>query len=363
MSGLEAGERLVVTFASTADAMAMEEAGRRGEVPGRIVPVPSAVSAGCGLAWQAPASRARELLETVASRGLAHEAAYAVGPGGARRLEEPRPGAPGEAPGQAPPAAPAAPEGPGDDGALRVGVDIGSTAAKAAVMRGRRLVDTLVVPTGFNSADAAERVAEGLRARGHDVEGASVVATGYGRVSVPYAARTLTEITCHGLGAAWLFGPDGVVVDVGGQDTKVIRLAGGKVRKFVMNDKCAAGTGKFLEVMADRMGLTQERLARLARAGRPTRISSMCTVFAESEVVSLVGRGEPLENIANGVVESVVSRVAALAAQVPGSPCFLTGGLCDNAYVVERLSERLGQPVRTEPRARFAGAIGAALSA
>ena len=248
---------------------------------------------------------------------------------------------------------------------MRIGIDIGSTAAKAAALEGDELVYTVVVPTGFNGVDAALRLADELRAFGIDPTScdASVVATGYGRVSVPYAAKTVTEITCHGRGASYLFGGDGTIVDVGGQDTKVIQLAGGKVKKFVMNDKCAAGTGKFLEVIADRMGVTQAELAALAAAGEPTKISSMCTVFAESEVISLIGKGEPRENIANGVIESVVARVASLAGNLAGEHVFLTGGLCDNDYVVGRLSHHLGVPVTTAPNARFAGAIGAALSA
>ena len=248
---------------------------------------------------------------------------------------------------------------------MAIGIDIGSTAAKAAVIEADEVVCTLVVPTGFNGVDAAMRLADGLRERGFDPTAcdANVVATGYGRVSVPYAAKTVTEITCHGRGAAFLFGGDGTVIDVGGQDTKVIQLAGGKVRKFVMNDKCAAGTGKFLEVIADRMGVTQEQLAALAAKGEPTQISSMCTVFAESEVISLIGKGEPRENIANGVVESVIARVASLAGGLVSGDIYLTGGLCENAYVVERLSSHLGLPVTTSAQARFAGAIGAALSA
>ena len=151
---------------------------------------------------------------------------------------------------------------------------------------------------------------------------------------------------------------------MGGQDTKVIRLRAGRVSKFAMNDKCAAGTGRFLEVMADRLGVSQEELSALARTGEPTKISSMCTVFAESEVISLVGRGEPRENIASGVVESVAGRVATLVASAGGAaPYYLTGGLCDNGYVVERLAALLGAPVTTCPEARYAGALGAALAA
>ena len=169
-----------------------------------------------------------------------------------------------------------------------IGIDVGSTAAKAAVFENGRLAETLVCPTGFSSVDAAERLAQQLLARGFDPRRLPCVATGYGRVAVPYADRVVTEITCHGKGAGFLFGGGGTVVDVGGQDTKVIVLRGGKVVKFAMNDKCSAGTGKFLEVMANRLGVSQEELARLARAGAPTSISSMCTVFAESDRKSVV---------------------------------------------------------------------------
>ena len=252
-------------------------------------------------------------------------------------------------------------------GRLGIGVDIGSTATKVAVVDAAgELVRTELMPTGFSSVDAAERARAELEAAGLSLcaGAARVVATGYGRVAVPYADKVVTEITCHGRGASRLFGAEGTVIDVGGQDTKVIRLRGGRVTKFVMNDKCAAGTGRFLEVMADRLGVSHDELAELARAGEPTRISSMCTVFAESEVISLVGRGEPRENIARGVVESVVGRVAALVGSAGGTaPYFLTGGLCDNEYVVERLGEKLGAPVSTCPEARYAGALGAALVA
>lgn len=250
--------------------------------------------------------------------------------------------------------------------ATGIGIDIGSTAAKAAVVSSEhQLVATFVMPTGYSSVDASGRLREALAEAGYDVKapGTHVVATGYGRVAVPYADKVITEITCHGIGAAQLFGPEGVVIDVGGQDTKVIQLKAGRVAKFAMNDKCAAGTGRFLEVMADRLGVSQEQLSALAEAGEPTKISSMCTVFAESEVISLVGKGEPKENIARGVIDSVVSRVVTLAGQVSGEPYFLTGGLCENAYVVQRLGELLGMQVTTCPEARYAGAFGAAIKA
>ena len=250
-------------------------------------------------------------------------------------------------------------------GRLGMGVDIGSTATKVAVVDARgNLVRTELMPTGYSSADAAERARAALMKGDSPFSSACVVATGYGRVAVPYADKVVTEITCHGRGAARIFGPEGTVIDVGGQDTKVIRLRGGRVTKFVMNDKCAAGTGRFLEIMADRLGVSHDELAALARAGEPTQITTMCTVFAESEVIGLVGRGEPRENIARGVIESVVGRVATLVGSAGGAaPYYLTGGLCDNEYVVERLGERLGARVSTCPEARYAGALGAALVA
>lgn len=247
---------------------------------------------------------------------------------------------------------------------IGIGIDIGSTATKAVVANDTGdIVEKLVMPTGFSSVEAADEVAKRLQQAGYDANELPVVATGYGRIAVPYANKVVTEITCHARGAWALFAEDGTVVDVGGQDTKAIGLAAGKVRKFVMNDKCSAGTGRFLEIMADRLGVSQQELARLAAAGQPTVISNMCTVFAESEVISLVGKGEPRENIARGVIDSVVSRVATLVGQMPASRYFLTGGLCENDYVRTRLSEELSAPVDSCENGRFAGALGAALLA
>ena len=247
---------------------------------------------------------------------------------------------------------------------IGIGIDIGSTATKAVVANDTGdIAEKLVMPTGFSSVEAADEVAKRLQQAGYDADELPVVATGYGRIAVPYANKVVTEITCHARGAWALFAEDGTVVDVGGQDTKAIGLAAGKVRKFVMNDKCSAGTGRFLEIMADRLGVSQQELARLAAAGQPTVISNMCTVFAESEVISLVGKGEPRENIARGVIDSVVSRVATLVGQVPASRYFLTGGLCENDYVRTRLSEELSAPVDSCENGRFAGALGAALLA
>lgn len=245
----------------------------------------------------------------------------------------------------------------------QVGIDIGSSAAKAVAMENGEVIKTILLNTGFSSRKTADEIYQAFEAEGINKENARYVATGYGRISVPYADDAVTEITCHGKGAYYLFKDNGTIIDIGGQDTKGISLKNGRVMKFIMNDKCSAGTGKFLEVMTNRLGLTQDELSKLARKGNPITISSMCTVFAESEVISLIGKGTPREDIAYGVIESVVTKVVQLISQVPGDKYFLTGGLCEDPYILERLSKALDSPVTSVPLARYAGAIGAAILA
>ncbi len=214
--------------------------------------------------------------------------------------------------------------------------------------------------------DTAEAIRAELFRNGISTEGGCCVATGYGRISVPYADRCVTEITCHGRGACHIFGADELlIIDIGGQDTKLIAVEDGMVKDFVMNDKCSAGTGRFLEVMATALGLSIDRLCDAASKGSGTSISSMCTVFAESEVISLIGRGEPRENIAFAIVDSIVQKVAAQAGRLSGlgKDLYLTGGLCGCPYVVKAPSDTLERLVSTCPEARYAGAIGAAVSA
>lgn len=245
----------------------------------------------------------------------------------------------------------------------QVGIDIGSSAAKAVVLKENEIVKTLLLDTGFSSRKVADTIYSTLEEQGISKENSRYVATGYGRISVPYADRVVTEITCHGKGAQYLFGQDGTVIDIGGQDTKGIALKNGRILKFIMNDKCSAGTGKFLEVMTNRLGLTQEELSAYARKGTLITISSMCTVFAESEVISLIGKGTPREDIAYGVIDSVITKVVQLISQVQSERYFLTGGLCEDEYVREQLERALGASVSSKPLARYAGAIGAAILA
>ena len=245
-----------------------------------------------------------------------------------------------------------------------VGIDIGSTCAKTVVTDDRgAVVWRDVRPTGWSSVDTAAAIRADLPAT---ARGARCVATGYGRVSVPFADKCVTEITCHARGAARLFGAaDLNVIDIGGQDTKLIVVTRGAVSEFIMNDKCSAGTGRFLEVMANTLSVRPAELCAMARDGVETRISALCTVFAESEVVNLIGRGTPRADIAWAVVDSIAQKVRTQAARLrPGNgPLCLTGGLCEFPFLRERLEAAFGREVRTSPDARYAGALGASLYA
>lgn len=244
-----------------------------------------------------------------------------------------------------------------------VGIDIGSTSAKTIVMdEDNNIIFKWVIPTGWSSVETADLIKEKLLENGISKENSKVIATGYGRISVPYADKTYTEITCHGKGASYIYENKCTVIDIGGQDTKIISLDGGIVTDFIMNDKCSAGTGRFLEVMANILGVSIGDLSNLAKDGKDVSISSMCTVFAESEVISLIGSGTRREDIAYGIIDSIVNRVKSICCkQRTIEPFYLTGGLCENEFILESLSNKLGANVKSNPLGRYAGAIGAAL--
>ena len=247
-----------------------------------------------------------------------------------------------------------------------IGIDIGSTAAKTIVYDGREILCAFTVPSGWNSKETAALIKEMLIRRGYDTDDPDTVtfSTGYGRVSVPYAVQSVTEITCHAKGAFFLLGSDCTVIDVGGQDTKVITVENGRVNRFTMNDKCSAGTGKFIEVMANRLGVDLNELFNLAENGVPIDISSMCTVFAESEIIGYVSSGQPRADIAAGVIQSVVNKVGQLSERHGMTePCILTGGLSVNNYFRRMLSKRLHQSVTGHFMGKLSGALGAALCA
>lgn len=162
-----------------------------------------------------------------------------------------------------------------------IGIDIGSTCAKTIVLdENKQIIHRLLQPTGWSSVETAQAIHDKLTELGVEWENAAVVATGYGRISVPYADRCVTEITCHGRGACHIFGSnDLIVIDIGGQDTKLICMEDGMVKDFIMNDKCSAGTGRFLEIMANTLAVKPEELCELASNGGGVSISSMCTVL------------------------------------------------------------------------------------
>lgn len=243
-----------------------------------------------------------------------------------------------------------------------IGIDIGSTAAKVAIFHDDELKYNFTMPTGWSSIEVSKTIMERVQEMDIDVGSSKVAATGYGRISVPYAQKTITEITCHGKGSYYLLGKDATVIDIGGQDTKIITVENGRVTNFTMNDKCAAGTGRFLDLMANSLGIGLDEMADLALRGENINISSMCTVFAESEVISLIGKGTPREDIARGIINSIIGRVSSmLYKHGAGNTIYLSGGLCEVESFVHLLSEKLGTVVETDSLARYAGAIGAAL--
>ena len=242
-----------------------------------------------------------------------------------------------------------------------IGIDIGSTAAKVVTLGEHELRFTR--PTGWSSPETARAIREQLETSGISLTESVVVSTGYGRRAVDYATKQITEITCHAAGCAQAY-QDATIIDVGGQDTKVIRLQNGVIDDFQMNDKCSAGTGKFIEIMAARLGLEIDALFALAAQGEILPISSLCTVFAESEVIGYIGAGRRREDIAAGVVDSVAAKVVQLVQKLPlQQNILLTGGLSHLQYFADALARKLKAPLRCMPEGRYAGAYGAALLA
>ncbi|KAF5081552.1 (R)-phenyllactate dehydratase activator [anaerobic digester metagenome] len=280
------------------------------------------------------------------------------------------------------------------------GIDVGSVAAKAVVLEllpngGSQVAGRAVLPTGWNTAEAGEfalnNACDAAAMARNDLR--HVTATGYGRIALPFADKTVTEISCHALGAAHLFPRAGLVLDIGGQDSKVISLdipreaeaasldagldvagvAGslgalktaskpGAVRDFLMNDKCAAGTGRFLQVLSGILNMPLDELGKAAATGKPVAISSMCAVFAETEIVGLLARSTPPQDIAAGVFRAIARRMCALARRIPmQGECVFTGGLATSPAFAAILSDELGLPVQVPHDPQTVGALGAAL--
>jgi predicted CoA-substrate-specific enzyme activase len=253
--------------------------------------------------------------------------------------------------------------------AYAAGVDVGSTQTKAIILNeNRQIISRSLIDTGANVVLAAENAyAEALKARSLDErEVEYIVGTGYGRYKVTFGDTQITEISCHGRGAVHMFPGTRTVVDMGGQDTKAIRVSPtGEILDFCMNDKCAAGTGRFLGAAAAALEIPLGELGQVAlQAEKAVKISTTCTVFAESEVVSWLGKGKKIEDILLGVHQSIVSRSLGLMRRVGIEPeVTFTGGVTRNVGVVTVLNEMLGFPVNVGEESHYMGALGAALFA
>lgn len=256
--------------------------------------------------------------------------------------------------------------------ARTIGIDIGSRAAKAVLLYDGALY-TSIQPSGISSVETArelmQEVTREAKISSKDIE--YIVGTGYGRVAMDFGEipfMGLTEITCHALGAHYLDAETRTIVDIGGQDSKAIKVdpETGNVLDFIMNDKCAAGTGRFLEKVAHLLDLSLEELGEYAvRADQPSEISSQCVVFAESEVISLKVQGVSKENIAAGIHFATARRIKSLLRRVGfEQDIVFTGGVSQNPGMVKALEETIGAPITaTALDPTYAGALGAAVSA
>jgi predicted CoA-substrate-specific enzyme activase len=249
------------------------------------------------------------------------------------------------------------------------GVDVGSTQTKAVIVDGARtIVARVLIATGANVSRAGERAfAEACRAAGLPREAVGyVVGTGYGRYKVTFGDAQITEITCHARGAHAAFPATRTVIDMGGQDTKAIKVGpDGTVVDFSMNDKCAAGTGRFLSAAADVTGVSLDDLGPLSlEATQPVRLTSVCTVFVESDIMSYLAQKKTIEDILGGVHKAIATRTMALVRRVGvEDEVTFTGGVSRNLGMVRALEAVLGRAINVSPDGHFMGALGAALFA
>ena len=249
-----------------------------------------------------------------------------------------------------------------------MGIDVGSTASKCVIMKdGQEIVAKSLVPVGTGTSGPARAIAEVLdNAKMTREQMDFVLATGYGRNSLDgLADLQMSELSCHAKGATYLFPDVHTVVDIGGQDVKVIEIENGMMKNFVMNDKCAAGTARFLDVMARVLEVRVEDLGDLGdKSTKEIGISSTCTVFAESEVISQLAVGTDKCDIIAGIHRSVAGRVSGLCNRVGvRDRVVMTGGVAQNHGIVKALENQLGHEISTSPLTQYNGALGAALFA
>ena len=253
---------------------------------------------------------------------------------------------------------------------LVAGCDVGSTTGKALIMRDGEVLGYSIIPCAVRPEVTAEEALDlaleqaGINRR---EELAYIVGTGYGRIRIPFADENVSEITCHGVGAYYLNPADRTLIDIGGQDCKVIRISPkGKVIDFAMNDKCAAGTGRFFEAMARVLEISLQDLSELSlRSEDPAQITSQCSVFAESEVITLLNEGAEISDIAAGINEAISARLASLVRKVGlEEEVTVSGGCAKNGGLIRSLEKKLGVQVKSlEMDPQVIGALGAALIA
>jgi len=248
------------------------------------------------------------------------------------------------------------------------GIDIGSTMSKAVVVDAQGTLRGYVVgPTGAEHRRRANKVMEDvlLKAEVTLDQVAYIISTGYGRVNVPFADKQVTELTCHAKGVASLFPEVRTAIDIGGQDAKVLKIKNGRLTDFLTNDKCAAGTGRFLEVAAETLGLGLNEMGQISlQSDTPVKINSLCTIFAQQEIISRLSEGQPLTDILAGVYIAVTTRVVKLARQLKVEPpVVFTGGVAKNSGMVKAMEVVLGIPVLVPEEPLITGALGAAILA
>jgi len=245
------------------------------------------------------------------------------------------------------------------------GIDIGSTMTKVVIL-GDGIVASLIGPTGPEQRRLANKVMEEALAQAGISFGSIsfIVSTGYGRINVPFADKQITEITCHAKGVVHLFPLGRTIIDIGGQDSKAITVdPTGRPTNFIMNDKCAAGSGRFVEVIADSLGIGLDQVGDISlQSTEPAQISNICTIWAQQEVAARLAEGTPVPDLLAGVHRSLADRVARMAKRLKIEPeVILTGGGAKNKGLVRALREHLGVEILVPPEPLITGALGAAL--
>nr|HID59694.1 2-hydroxyglutaryl-CoA dehydratase [Desulfobacterales bacterium] len=247
------------------------------------------------------------------------------------------------------------------------GLDIGSTITKIVIKTEDEIWTSVIRPTGAEHRRLAHKLMEEALQKANLTFGQLdyIIATGYGRINVPFADRQVTEISCHMRGINWFFPGVKTIIDIGGQDCKGIKVNNGKLVNFVMNDKCAAGTGRFLEVISEALGVKVEEIGDISlRSTNPAKISSLCTVFAEQEALLRLSEGVSIEDILAGIHRGIATRIYSMVERINiEKEVALTGGGVKNVGLRKALEERIGFPAVVPPEPLITGALGAALFA